>query len=92
METCYKRDAGFEGRGAGAGDADFFFLLIMGHLCCPPAISSVYLHCKLLLMGVAFPKILCLLQKLLTEMPQYELLRAAKSYTMGTKHSVDSPD
>ena len=24
METCYKRDAGFEGHGAGAGGTDFF--------------------------------------------------------------------
>ena len=68
------------------------FLLIMGHLCFPHAISSVYLCCKLLLMGAASPKILCWLQKLLTEMPQCELLRAAKSYATGTKHLVDSPD
>lgn len=43
-------------------------------------------------MGVTPPEILCLLQKLLTEMPQSKLLRAAESYSTGMKHWVDSPD
>lgn len=41
--------------------------LLRGHLCFPPAISFIYLRCKLLLMGVTSPKILCLPQKLLID-------------------------
>lgn len=88
-KTAIKEMQSFRAAGAGC----------VGCICCyspllwfPITISFTYFYCKLLVMGVTPPEILCLLRKLLTEMPQSKLLRAAESYSTGMKHWVDSPD